>query len=161
MARTLIIACGNPLRSDDGLGWRAAERLSGSQLPEGVQIIRCHQLTPDLAHTVSRASAVLFIDAAHGSRPGEMVAAPLQPESRSSSLTHQLSPGAIVRLSEELYGAHPRAFTITVCGECFAHGETLSPKVTEALPRLLALVEEILRRPSELNPRTATVQPPS
>lgn len=57
----LVIGIGNPLRSDDGVGWwlaRRAERwLPASQL-RAVQ-----QLTPELAADVAAAARVLFIDA--------------------------------------------------------------------------------------------------
>jgi hydrogenase maturation protease len=145
MARTVIIAFGNPLRCDDGLAWHVAEELSRLDLPANVEIITRHQLTPELALSVSQASSVLFIDAARDGVPGELVCAPLRPQRQSSVFTHEFSPATILSLAQDLYGARPTAFTISLCGQNFDHGETLSPKVVENLPRVLAQINELRR----------------
>jgi hydrogenase maturation protease len=62
-ARCLILACGNTLRGDDGVGlWLAewAEQRFSDQ--PGVRIIADHQWTPELAEDVARAQSLLFID---------------------------------------------------------------------------------------------------
>ena len=64
MARVLIVAYGNPMRSDDGLAWHAADKLEGKYSPSEVEILRVHQLAPELAENVSRSEAVIFVDAA-------------------------------------------------------------------------------------------------
>lgn len=143
MVRMLIIAYGNPLRCDDGLAWHLAEDLSHAELPGEIEVITCHQLTPDLALVVSQVSRVLFIDAARSGVPGELVHAPLKPRREPSVFTHQCAPEVILGLAQELYGQCPEAFTISVCGECFDHGEMLSPKVAESLPRLAVLVRQV------------------
>jgi len=48
-ARVLVIGYGNTLRGDDGLGQRAAEALAQRALPDGVEVLSCHQLTIELA----------------------------------------------------------------------------------------------------------------
>jgi hypothetical protein len=60
--RVLVIACGNPLRSDDGVAWLAAEQLRQTLQPPA-KVICVHQLTPELAEEASRAEIVFFIDA--------------------------------------------------------------------------------------------------
>src|ERR1700758_3673560 len=75
LPRALIIAYGNPLRSDDGVAWRAAEALRQKFSPAEVEIACLHQLAPELAETVSRFACVIFVDAAsapHAGRPGEI-----------------------------------------------------------------------------------------
>jgi hydrogenase maturation protease len=143
MPRILILAYGNPLRCDDGLAWHVAEKLLHLNLPRDVEIITRHQLTPEVAFSLSLASTVLFIDAAHGGVPGELACVPLKPQLQASVFTHEFSPAAILSVAQELYGASPTAFTISVCGECFDHGETLSPKVLEALPRVITRISEL------------------
>src|SRR5579863_2441204 len=69
MSRTLIIGIGNPLRGDDGLGWRAVESLRQIASLQEVETVTCHQLTPEMAESVSRAERVVFIDAYVGSPP--------------------------------------------------------------------------------------------
>ena len=142
MPGTLIIAYGNPLRCDDGLAWHVAKKLAELSFSSDVEIITRHQLTPELALPVSQAAIVLFIDASRTGIPGELASGPLNPQPLSSVFTHELSPGTILSLAQELYGRSAEAFTISVCGECFDHGETLSAKVEESLPRVVALVSE-------------------
>jgi len=136
MPRVLIIACGNPLRCDDGVAWRAADELSRS-VPAGVEIVAQHQLTPELAFPISQAGSVLFVDAAHTGMPGEVKYDPVQPRELSSSLSHEFSPAAILDLAQRLYGRCPPAFIISICGERFEHGERLSSSVEEGLPHLV------------------------
>jgi hydrogenase maturation protease len=146
MTRILVIAYGNPLRCDDGLAWRAAEDLSQLDLHFDIEVIARQQLTPELALAASQASAVLFIDATLTGVPGELVCAPLRPQQRSNAFSHDFSPEAILTLAQELYGTCPEAFSISLCGECFDHGEILSPKVLDALPRVAALVRQFAMR---------------
>jgi hypothetical protein len=50
--RVLIIGYGNPLRTDDGLGWRAAYRLAASLKDAPVEALAVHQLTPELGEAI-------------------------------------------------------------------------------------------------------------
>jgi hydrogenase maturation protease len=160
MLRVLIIGFGNPLRCDDGLAWRVAEELSYQQLPDDVEVITQHQLTPELAFAVSRAETVLFVDAAQGGEAGEASCVPVNLGQDARSLTHDLSPAGVLNLARVLYGALPRGFVLSLMGECFEHGEALSPKVEESLPRLLQLVTAFFhagRRVVNLIPSPKTV----
>jgi len=143
MVRTLVIAYGNPLRCDDGLAWRLVEDLLNRDIPSNEEVITCHQLTPELACSVSGASLVLFIDAAREGVPGDLVCTPIQPKGHVSAFSHEFSPATVLNLAQELYANCPAAFAISLCGECFDHGQTLSPKVTENLARMAALVHEL------------------
>jgi hydrogenase maturation protease len=142
MPRLLIIAYGNPLRSDDGLAWHVAQRLARLNLSGEVEIITLHQLTPELALRVSQAKTALFIDAAQEGAPGTVGFSPLVPLQLTSTFTHEFSPGAILTLALELYGKCAKAYAISVVGQCFDHGDTLSPKVEESLPQVVARVCE-------------------
>ena len=61
MPRVLIVGFGNPLRSDDGLGWHAAQELSQEVSAPEVKVIGAHQLTPELAEEASAAELVLLL----------------------------------------------------------------------------------------------------
>lgn len=148
MPRVLIIAYGNPLRSDDGVAWRAAGLLEGRFPAADVEILRLHQLAPELAETLRRCQAAIFVDAAARGlgAPGEIRFEEIRQPAGEARFSHQLSPDAVVALARQLYGAAPRAFAVTLAGENFDHGEQLSPVVAEALPLLAARVEEVTRR---------------
>jgi Ni,Fe-hydrogenase maturation factor len=49
MPRILIVAYGNPMRCDDGVAWRAADALETNSCGGNVEILRRHQLAPELA----------------------------------------------------------------------------------------------------------------
>lgn len=148
MSRVLIIAYGNPMRSDDGLAWRAADELEKKLAGADVEIFRLHQLAPELAETVSRSDAVIFVDAASpnesNGQPGEVRFAPVDIPEGQPRFSHHLSPATVVALSRQLYGSNPRAFTVTLTGESFDHGEAFSPVVAAALPTLVARIEELV-----------------
>jgi hydrogenase maturation protease len=143
MARVLIIGYGNPLRSDDGLGWYAAVQLFRSSASRDVEVLPCHQLTPDLAEPISHADTVVFLDSTHEGKPGELRCAEIEPAEGSASFSHHLSPQLVLAIARDLYGAFPRAWLLTVCGRYFEAGETLSAEVERRLPDLRAKVREV------------------
>ena len=143
MARVLIIGYGNPLRSDDGLGWYAAVQLFRSSASRDVEVLPCHQLTPDLAEPVSHADTVMFLDITREGTPGEFRCREIQPAEGTPSFTHHLSPQVVLGLSRDLYGAFPHAWLLTVCGKCFEPGESLSAEVAGRLSDLKERVREV------------------
>jgi hydrogenase maturation protease len=109
--RTVVIGYGNPLRQDDGIGWRAAELLEQA-LPAGsAEIIQCHQLTAELAANLEGASVVVFLDAACDQEPGAISSTPVYAEG-AVVWSHYLTPGQLLRLSEQLGGEAPPAVLI-------------------------------------------------
>ncbi|MCS6910758.1 MAG: hydrogenase maturation protease, partial [Anaerolineales bacterium] len=139
--RILIIGYGNPLRGDDGLGWRAAERLA-AEWPE-VETLTCQQLTPELAEPISRAARVVFLDAAAHGPPGTIHEQTLRPDtSAPASFTHHITPGMLLALSEKLFGHVPQAVLFSVAGESFEFGQALSPPVEAALPEVIRRIRE-------------------
>jgi hydrogenase maturation protease len=147
MPRVLIIGYGNPLKSDDGLGWHAAQELSQELTHAEVKIIRAHQLTPELAEEASTAELVLFIDACEGAPPGEIRCEAIHLDdgpSGASLHSHDLRPATVLQLARELYGFCPRAFLLTVAGEHFEDGDSLSEPVRSALPKLIAQVKTFI-----------------
>ena len=148
MPRVLIVAYGNPLRSDDGLAWHAADELEGKLAVSEVEILRVHQLAPELAETVSRCAAVIFVDAASAEKgqPGEVRCEEIHEGVGEARFSHQLSPSAVITLAGKLYGARPHAFSVTLTGQSFDHGESLSPAVAAALPAYVARIESLVRQ---------------
>lgn len=109
MKRPLIIGYGNPLREDDGIGWRAAELLERTLTSGVAEILKSHQLVPELAAQVEGASLVIFLDAAVDQEPGSVFQT-LVEKKEFSPWSHHLSPGQVLSLA----GSAPPAFLI--CG---------------------------------------------
>lgn len=150
----LIVAYGNPLRSDDGLAWRVADALEAEFSSPQVEILRLHQLTPELAERVSRVGAVIFVDAASaegGERlPGEIRIEEIHAEEAGSSVqtrfSHHLTPAVVVAMAAQLYSANARAFSATLTGESFEHGESFSAAVCNSLPQFITRIEALARQ---------------
>ena len=110
MAGVLVLAIGNPMRGDDGVGWQAAQALARENPGEDVRILFCEQLTPDLAEPVSMSARVIFIDANVTSPAGCVVSRRLDPSIEDpGSFSHEISPTCLLAWSKALYGASPEA----------------------------------------------------
>jgi len=147
LAQILIIGYGNPLRSDDGFGWRAAQKLA-TLLPESsFEVLVRQQLTPDLAESVSHFPLVIFVDAAVDLLPGELrieeIRRPTGDESDTHSLSHSVTPGTLLGWTGELYAKFPDGYCISVGGENFAEGESMSPTMTAAFASLLQQIKSL------------------
>ena len=138
-----VVAFGNPLRGDDGVAWRIAERLERDGDP--VVVLTLHQLTPEVAALLSAVDGVVFVDAAQGPRPGRVTCRMLSTEAAPAPLAHHLSPDAVLALLVGLYGTQPRAAIVTVAGQDFGVGEGLSVAVRRAIPRALRAVRKLVR----------------
>jgi len=146
----LIICYGNPLCGDDGVGWVIGRRLTEMNLPAGARVLVRHQLTPDLAETISRAKRVVFVDARLTGNPGEVTCARLAPgENPLDPIGHCTKPQTLLALSRWLFGKVPEALVYSVAGTCFQPGEPLSPEVERVLPAMASRIRACLsaRRP--------------
>ena len=148
-ARCLILACGNTLREDDGVGpllaswaevqWRDDPR---------VRVICDHQWTPEMAEEVAAAEAVIFVDCSLDQAPGEMLlrelsSAPLKP----GLVTHHLGAAELLRVAEDLYGSQPRrACLLTIGAGSIELGEGLSEALRDALPDAKSLLDRTVRQ---------------
>ena len=143
--RCLILACGNTLRGDDGVGlWLAewAERRFAEEA--GVRIIASFQWTPDLVEDIARADSVLFIDCSVDSAPGSIKLTAVQPAPavRGHS-THHLGAAELLALARDLYNSLPRnAQLLTIGAGSTELGEGFSEAVSAALPAACRRIEE-------------------
>lgn len=143
MAAVLVIGYGNPLRSDDGAGWRVAETVRQWHAGDDrIEVFTCHQLVPELAAKIAEFDKVIFVDAAEGTTPGEVQQKELNPEQYSGSSHHQVDPSSLLRSSQEIYGRWPMASLVTVSAGSFAFGQQLTRSVEQAIPAAVRMIEE-------------------
>ena len=147
-ARCLILACGNTLRSDDGVGpflasW-AEERFASDP---SIRVLSRMQWTPELAEDLARAETALFLDCSTHSAPGQVLLFPVEPAPGEPRLfTHHLGAPELLALARDLYGSLPRiAQILTVGGSYLELGEKFSPLVQAALPEAHRLLEEAVQ----------------
>ena len=140
----LIVAYGNPLRQDDALGWYVAERLIADGI-DGVDVVACHELTPELAERISQAAFVVFVDALIGEVPGQVQCQPVSTTTDgAATFSHDLAPTTLLSLARALFGSQPPAWVITVTGDVFGHGTGLSPSVEAAVTPAVRCIKELL-----------------
>ena len=147
MKPILVIGCGNPLRSDDGVGRYAARQIAATVPQDDVAVLVRHQLTPDLAEPVCKTCLVIFIDASCEDPPGKIRSRRLFPEAALPGLLmHHLTPAGLLACAKAIYGNCPPAVLYSVGAGCFEFGEVLSDKVYRSLPELLTRIRRRIRR---------------
>ena len=98
--RALVIGFGNTLRSDDGVGRYAAERLATDGRLTGATVIAVHQLAPELAIEVARADLLVLVDAGRGPAPGTFTVDRLErSDGPPARWSHQFGPARLRRTS--------------------------------------------------------------
>jgi len=160
MIHTLVIGYGNTLRRDDGVGpmiveWlrqirgatvrerltqSAAKTLPNDRVSDDLtsEFLEAHQLLPEHADPVSRASRVIFIDADVTVAPGRVKFRRIHAKMPSnSSVGHNVSPELILTLAEALYGHAPPATVIAIGVSSLDIGEGLTPLVESVARRLV------------------------
>ncbi len=147
-APSLVIGFGNPLRQDDGFGWRVAEQLLANGEPSGAEVVACQQLTPELAEPLSRVRVAIFVDVRLGEPVGllECEEIPLDERPPSASV-HNLTPSALLALTKALYGAVPeRVYLLTARSVHFAHADALSPALQMVVPEAVLRIRQLSKR---------------
>jgi hydrogenase maturation protease len=144
-AGVLVIGYGNRLRSDDGLGWHAIERLAADPRASGAELLFCHQLAPELSVDVGRASLVILVDADANLEPGAVsVRKVVARESAGTLMSHHVDPATLVALTIELTGAAPEVYTVSAGPESLDTGDQLSTTVELALAEVVDRVTELI-----------------
>jgi hydrogenase maturation protease len=147
----LVVGYGNALRGDDAVGLHVAEAVARWQMV-GLHVAAVHQLTPELAETLSTVRLAIFVDATPYAAPADpateqprVAVQPLAPDFHAPSLGHAGDPGQLLALAQVLYGAAPPAYLITVPATSFEIGAPLSPLarrgVRDALDEIRGLIE--------------------
>jgi hydrogenase maturation protease len=140
----LVIGYGNSLRGDDGFGIAAADQLRETLHSTLVRVLTCQQLTPELASEMSKVNRVIMIDAARDDTAGVITVSKIVPESGLTPFTHELLPSTLLACSQELYGACPETFLVSVTGYSFDFSDKLSDALKLIMPRVLVRVRELI-----------------
>ena len=141
----VVVGYGNALRTDDGLGWYAADRLASDPRLSGATVLQRHQLMPELALDISAAALVVLVDASHALAAGTVTVAQVERAGDATTTwSHHLSPPSVVALAQELYGRAADVILVSCGGESFEMGDRLSPAVEAALPQVVDTVVEVI-----------------
>lgn len=148
-ARCLILACGNTLREDDGVGPFLAKWAEEKWRDDArVRVLCDHQWTPEIAEDVAQAESVIFVDCATDCAPGLVRTTPVEPAGADTKVgTHHLDAGQLLALSKQLYGTLPRSsLLLTVGAGSLELREGFSETVKEALPKAQRILAESVQR---------------
>ena len=146
MSDVVVIGYGNELRGDDAVGPVVARQLRNCRLPDGVKVMDCHCLMPELADDISTARWVIFVDSSveadlQAATAGSITHRKLSGATLDPSpLGHTLDPRSLMELAQRLYPCSPKAELFTVTGDRFEIGDTMSPEVVQAAGELVAQI---------------------
>lgn len=140
----LLLACGNSLCQDDGIGLRIAEAAEQLFPASRLRIVAAQQFTPEMAADLAATELVIFVDACAADEPGAIRVVSVAAEQESPE-THRLDPPALLAMAQSLCGHAPaRAFALTVGAGRFGYGEEISGPLRQAVPRALRLLTNLV-----------------
>lgn len=140
----LLLACGNTLRQDDGVGLRIAEAAEQLFPASHLRIVAAQQFTPEMAADLASTELAIFVDASAVDDPGEIRVFPLKP-CEDVPGTHGLDPAALLALTQSLSGRVPaHVFLLTIGAGRLCYGEEMSGPLRQAVPRALRLVTNLV-----------------
>lgn len=165
--KTLVVGLGNPLLSDDGVGWRVAEEVQRRLQLEAVSLETNQSTIPNLRSNIEvdcfalgglslmerlvGYDRAIVVDAVtFGAAPGSVTCCDLAalPDQSAAHLTaaHDTSLPNALRLGRLMGACLPD--TVTIVGveaeRLFDFGEALTPAVAAAVPQAARLVLELL-----------------
>lgn len=147
MPRVVVLGWGNVTRSDDALGPLLLERVRCAELRH-VTVIEDYQLQIEHAFDLRGHDLALFADA--GFRTPEPFAFfQIAPRASLEFSSHKLAPEAVLDIHERVLGeTPPPAFVLSVAGEDFSLGDTLSAAAAQRLELASDFLLQRLRFPS-------------
>jgi hydrogenase maturation protease len=141
----LLVGYGNDLRSDDGVGQKVAELVHHWGV-SNVTTLAVHQLTPEIAQTLSEHDFAIFVDAYQANEKAEVEVQPLELTNSILTSNHISDPQALLTLASNLYHHHPQAWLIKIPAINFELGETLSEVTENALEQALEEIDFLIRK---------------
>jgi hydrogenase maturation protease len=146
MKDLLIYGIGNPGRQDDGLGVEFVsllERWSVEQIIKlQIDFLSNYQLNIEDAKTIADYELVVIADASKEIPEGYQIRR-IDPVQTNHAMTHFLSPGALLRLCEELFGRKPQMYVLHLAGYRWSIGKPVTRKAKNNFQQALDKFQEI------------------
>lgn len=134
----LLIGLGNPLRRDDGVGYKAALELQD----QGYKALALTQPLPELVLQLAKAREVIFLDADLSSPPGTICLREAKPT--LSQANHTFTPEGLLALAQYFGPRQAKVKVLSLGVEDLGLGEGFSPKVQAAFPEYLYRARTLL-----------------
>jgi hydrogenase maturation protease len=143
---TLVIACGNSLRGDDGVGHAAADIVKSWQTP-GVKVLSVHQLVPELIDEMKEVQRVLFIDAGTNNADRAFEHCNIEPKQSRRFFGHHDTPANLLALLRELDGRAPEARLLSISACSFDHDDGLTAVAGDNVHAAIEWIGKFLSEP--------------
>jgi len=146
-----VIAVGNELMGDDGIGPAILNALSGESLPEGVDLIDGGTGGMSLLHVIKDYNRVIFIDSGDfGGVPGEIrVFTPKDVHSIKKMCRyslHEVDLAEIIHISQKIGEAPGIMVIVAVQPRRIEINTSLSPEIIDAVPQAVKEVISQIKR---------------
>jgi hydrogenase maturation protease len=140
----LVVGYGNPLRGDDGVGWRVAETIVSDPRLAGARVMTAHQLLPELAVELGEAGLAVLVDARLGEPPGSISVKHVAPCAEGSPFGHHLTPAALAALALTVAGRSADVVVVSIGINATEPGTGLSHAVADAVPAVREVVADLV-----------------
>jgi hydrogenase maturation protease len=147
MARIVVLGYGNPLRDDDGVGWRVAQAVA-ERWAERLVVRTGQQLVPEWAIDLQDADLAYFVDASVEVQLPKLEHIPCDGRTTLSD-SHDLGPAQLLAMTRRVYGRAPDAFILHLPAANFEYGDVLSPLAADGVRRAVCLLNAAI---GALNP---------
>jgi hydrogenase maturation protease len=153
--RTLVLGLGNPILTDDGVGFQVARELDNRLDQQEVTVMETSLAGLDLLNLLADYDRVIIIDAIQtvGGKVGQIYR--LKPEvfnaTRHAATPHDINFATALELANQLNLPLPRQidiFAIEVA-DATTFSEECTPKVKEAIPACTEMIIQELNNKSD------------
>lgn len=146
-----ILAIGNTMRGDDGIGPWIGQQLSTLPLRHA-DVSFAHDLSADWLEIMIRFDRTLLIDARVGDG-ADIQFGPFAPDHAiTKRSSHYLDPADIPGILQALFPGQPALFTCSVPGYDFQFSEALSPEGQARATEAIGLITQWLIREGYMEP---------
>ncbi len=144
--KILVAGVGNIFLGDDGFGVEVARRMTGTELPEGVDVGDFGIRGIHLAYELSSYDTTILVDATpRGKPPGALCALELGAgEPQTVIDAHGMTPDVVLDLVGVVGGEMRRVLLVGCEPEDVSPGMELSPPVAAAVEPAIRLVRELI-----------------
>ena len=140
--KILLIGIGNDSRGDDGLGWKFVELVESMGLDFIDREYR-YQLQVEDAALISEYDVVYFVDATYENLNAGFEFRPCIASDEEQVSTHAQSPGAILKLANNLYNKFPETWILAIGGESWELQTSLSEAAERNLVEATSFFAEL------------------
>ncbi len=148
--RIVVAGWGNPLRGDDGAGWRVAEAVE-ERWGDRVQVLQGQQPLPEWSAALADADVAYLVDACVDATCSEGPAvrglqAPEATWTAGASLLggHALGADELVQLARSLFGHAPETYLLSIPASQLDLGDDVSPCAQAGIEAALRYLEKAL-----------------